>query len=63
MNGSPPVRLMNFNLGRHSSSSGLISRAVSVGFFQMLHILQRIGQRYVSIIDASVGTGLLKLDI
>ena len=45
MNGSPPVRLMNFTEGNNLISSGVISFLLSVGCSHILHILQRIGQR------------------
>ena len=63
MKGSPPVRLMNFSCGSVLRSSALISSCLFVGFFQMLHIWQRIGQRYVRMMLASVGRGTFVLAI
>ena len=58
INGSPPVRLMNFSCGSVLRSEALISSFLSVGFCQILHIWQRIGQRYVRMMLASVGRGM-----
>ena len=58
INGSPPVILINFTLGRILSSSGVISLLFYVGLFHMSHILHCIGQRYVVIILISVGAAI-----
>ena len=56
MNGSPPVRLINLSFGSERRSAAVSSSLRSVGFCHMLHIWHRIGQRYVSMIEASVGS-------